>query len=405
MLYRTHVMSALERRRVDFVNFERGMRDEVGELAARLRALAGRTSEEVRRASEAEGVRVTYPSDELERARGAVVPFAERWRSHEEARRWALSVLSNRATFAADGSQLFPGREASVPVAAVQVASFENPHTPEGRYLKDVHFEVITPDELRAGGRGFDSPEQVVGARRFELEAEAVRAFLERRRGWRSRGERAPVAFFDNTLVFSSPGGDSETFFSKRYATALARLIALSRETEVPVVGYVDHSYAPDVRDLLEAFYKDLPETNVYDARILSAHEVEGGEPLLNAWGDRTIFWHCRRRGLAASFFDERGTPLVGFVYLQTTGDGSPARLDIPAWVQESGLLEEVVDAVRAECVVGNGYPYAVETADEAAVMTARDREQFLRVMQDFAAEHRLDFRLSRKPASKARRR
>lgn len=404
MLYRTHVMSALERRRVDFVNFERGMRDDVGELAARLRALAGRTGEDVRLASEAEGRRVTYPSDELESARGAVVPFAERWHSHEEARRWAVSALSNRVTFAADGSQLFPGREASVPVAAVQVASFENPHTPEGRYLKDVHFEVITPDELRAGGRGFDSPEQVVGARRFELEADAVCAFLERHRNWRVNGERVPVAFFDNTLVFSSPRGDSETFFS-RYATALARLISLSRETEVPVVGYVDHSYAPDVRDLLEAFYKDLPETNVYDAQIMSAHSLGAGAPLLDAWGDRTIFWHCRRRNLAASFFDESGAPLVGFVYLQTTGDGHPARLDIPAWVQGAGLLEEVVDAVRAECVVGNGYPYAIETADEAAVMTARDREQFLRVMQDFAAEHQLDFRLSRKPASKARRR
>jgi hypothetical protein len=404
MLYRTHVLSALEARREQFVNFERGMRDEVGELAARLRSLAGRTGEEARRASEEGGKRVTYPSDELERAGGAVVRFAERWRSHEEARRWASDVLSERVTFAADGSQLFPGREASLPVAAVQVASFENPHTPEGRYFKDVHFEVITPDELRAGGRGFDSPEQVVGARRFELEAEAVGAFMERRRGWRSRGERTPLAFFDNTLVFSSPRGDSETFFS-RYASALARLIALSRETEVPVVGYVDHSYAPDVRDLLEAFYKDLPETNVYDAQVLSARGVGGGAPLLDAWGDRTIFWHCRRRNLAASFFDERGAPLVGFVYLQTTGDGHPARLDIPAWVHEAGLLEEVVDAVRAECVVGNGYPYAVETADEAAVMTARDREQFIRVMQDFAAEHKLDFRMSRKPASKARRR
>lgn len=405
MLYRTHVLSALEERREQFVNFERGLRDGVGELASRLRALAGRAGEEVRRESESEGKRVTYPSNELEVARGAVVPFAERWRSHEEARRWALGALSNRVTFAADGSQLFPGREASVPVAAVQVASFENPHSPEGRYLKDVHFEVITPDELCAGGRGYDSPEQVVGARRFELEADAVCAFLERRRGWRSRGERMPLAFFDNTLVFSSPRGDSETFFSKRYAKALVKLITLSRETEVPVVGYVDHSYAPDVRDLLEAFYKDLPETSAYDAQIFHARAHAGGARLLDAWGDRTIFWYCRRRSLAASFFDEAGTPLVGFVYLQTTADGHPARLDVPAWVQESGMLEEVSDAVRAECVVGNGYPYAVETADEAAVMTARDREQFLRVMQDFAAEHRLDFGLSRKPASKARRR
>ena len=292
-----------------------------------------------------------------------------------------------------------------MPVAAVQVASFENSHTPEGRYLKDVHFEVITPDELRAGGRGFDSPEQVVGARRFELEAETVCAFLERRRGWRARGERMPLAFFDNTLVFSSRRGDSDTFFSKRYSSALTRLVTLSRETEVPVVGYVDHSYAPDVRDLLEAFYKDLPETNAYDAQILHARAADGGAPLLEEWGDRTIFWYCRRRNLAAGFFDERGTPLVGFVYLQTTSDGHPARLDVPAWVHESGLLEEVADTVRAECVVGNGYPYAVETADEAAVMTARDREQFLRVMQDFAEQNELDFRLSRKAASKGRRR
>lgn len=404
MLYRTHVMSALEARRGEFVNFQRGMRDEVGELAARLRALAGRKAEDVRRESDADGARPSYPSDELERAGGAVVGFEARWRSHEEARRWAAGVLSSRATFAADGSQLFPGREVSVPVAAVQVASFENPHTPEGRYLKDVHFEVITPDELRAGGRGFDSPEQVVGARRFELEADAVCAFLERRRNWRANKERMPLAFFDNTLIFSSPRGDSETFF-KRYSSALTRLVTLSRETEVPVVGYVDHSYAPDVRDLLEAFYKDLPETNAYDAQILHARGREGGAPLLEAWGDRTIFWYCRRRNLAAGFFDERGAPLVGFVYLQTTSDGHPARLDVPAWVHESGLLEEVADAVRAECVVGNGYPYAVETADEAALMTARDREQFLRVMQDFAEQHQLDFRLSRKAASKGRRR
>ena len=404
MLYRTHVLSALEERREQFVNFERELRDGVGELAARLRTLAGRTGEEVRRESESEGKRVTYPSNELEVARGAVVPFGERWHSHEEARRWALGALSNRVTFAADGSQLFPGREASVPVAAVQVASFENPHSPEGRYLKDVHFEVITPDRLVEGGRAYESPEQVVGLIRFELEARTVCDFLERHKGWEKNGARVPVAFFDNTLLISSRRKNTEALFSNRYAAALAKLIQLSRETRVPVVGYVDHSYAPDIRDLLEAFFKDLPETNIYDAQILRARGDEAGS-LLSSWGDRTIFWRCRRENLAGCFFDESGAPLVGFVYLQTTGDGHPARLDIPAWVQESGMLEEVLDAVRAECVVGNGYPYAVETADEAAVMTARDREQFLRVMQDFAAEHRLDFGLSRKPASKARRR
>jgi hypothetical protein len=90
---------------------------------------------------------------------------------------------------------------------------------------------------------------------------------------------------------------------------------------------------------------------------------------------------------------------------LQTTADSLPARLDIPAWIADAGLCEEVLDTVRAECVVGLGYPYAIETADEAAVITSRDRDLFLRALQDFAQNNDLAFRVSRKANSKARRR
>ena len=405
MLYRTHVIGALESKRADFARFERSLRGEVGELAARLVALAGRTGVEVRQTSGADAERVAFPSDELERAGAAVIPFRESWRSHEEARRWALETLRGRVTFAADGSQIFPGREASLLVAAVQVASFENPHTPEGRYTKDVHFEVLTPEQLLGRPGDFESPEQVVALHRFELEARAVCNFLESKRGWRVRGERAPLAFFDNTLLVASLRKGTDRHLSKRMADALAELIHSSRETEVPVVGYVDHSYAHDVAGLLAALDKDLPESNAYDAQILRARVGGTAEPPLAQWGDRTVFFHCQRPNLAEVFFDEQGAPLVGFVYLQTTADGHPARLDVPAWVHEAGLIDEVADAVRAECVVGNGYPYAIEAADQAALMTGRDREQFLRAVQDFAAEHQLDFHVSRKALSKGRRR
>ncbi|HWS86755.1 MAG TPA: DNA double-strand break repair nuclease NurA [Pyrinomonadaceae bacterium] len=405
MLYRTHVISALERTREDFARFERSLRGEVGELAARLVALAGRGSEEVRRDSGAVAKRLAYPSDELDGAGAAVLSFRESWRSHEDARRWALETLRGRTTFAADGSQIFPGREASLPVAAVQIASFENPHAPEGRYTKDVHFEVLTPEQLLARAGDYESPEQVVSLRRFELEARAVCNFLEAKRGWRGRGERPPLAFFDNTLLVASLRKGTDRHLSQRMADALAELIITSRETEVPVVGYVDHSYAHDLTGLLQALHGDLPESSAYDAQILRARVRGEARPPLAKWGDRTVFFHCQRPNLADPFFDERGAPLVGFVYLQTTADGHPARLDIPAWVHEAGLTEEVADTVRAECVVGNGYPYAVEAADQAALMTGRDREQFLRVVQDFAAEHRLDFHVSRKALSKGRRR
>ena len=403
MLYRSRLITELHSRREDFVTFERTLRGEVRDVAERLRALSSETSAAVR--AKLSSSRVSFPTAELEERRALAVAFGCAWKSHEEARGWAAGVLRGRVTFAADGSQIYPGREVSLPVAAVQVASFENPHSPDGGYAKEAHFKVITPAELLEGDRAYESPEQVVGVRRFQLEAQTICEFLERNRGWRERGRRAPVAFLDGTLLISSRRKDTEVLFSKQYSVALAKLITLSRETEVPVVGFIDHSFAPDLRDALEALDPALPQTSTYDAQILRAPAGEGRAPLLKAWGDRTIFWRCRRPNLADTFYGANGEPLVGFVYLQTTGDGHPARVDVPAWVYEAGLLDEVIDAVRAECVVGNGYPYAIETADAAAAMTARDREQFLRIMQDFADEHRLDFRISRKPASKVRRR
>ncbi|MDQ3818288.1 MAG: DNA double-strand break repair nuclease NurA [Acidobacteriota bacterium] len=95
----------------------------------------------------------------------------------------------------------------------------------------------------------------------------------------------------------------------------------------------------------------------------------------------------------------------MGFTYLRTTGDGAPARLDLPAWIYEAGLLDDVLDAVRAECISGMGYPYAIEAADEAAYISGRDREQFLRAIQEFAEREKMPFSISRKAASKMRRR
>jgi hypothetical protein len=85
--------------------------------------------------------------------------------------------------------------------------------------------------------------------------------------------------------------------------------------------------------------------------------------------------------------------------------DAPPARIDIPAWVYEDGLLNELIDIVRAECVIGLGYPYAAETADQAAVISSADRDIFLRALQDMAAREKLGFSVSRKVASKGRRR
>ena len=414
MLYRQRLIDELGARREEFVLFGREWAEEVGEYARRLARLGGQTAAEIERAAaaglEAGAARAlgALPTGEIDGEKSFVVPFRPRWRSHEESRAWAVDALLDRATFAADGSQILPGREVSMPVAAVQVAWFENPHARGGEgYRKEWDFRLVTPRELAETGGGPATAADIVGLRRFELELDAARAFLLRRRGWQGRGERAPVAFFDGTLLLSTARLRGETLnLPNSYIKALVETVKLSRDTRVPLVGYIDQSYARDLVRLLDVLAAGREGgAAVFDSQLFGADAGDG--PLFSNWGDRTVFCHCLREGLTEAFTGEDGRPLVGFVYLQTTAPGGPpARLDIPSWVErEAGLLEDVLDAVRGECVVGNGYPYALETADEAAVVTARDREQFLRAMQEFAEANELAFRVSRKAVSKAHRR
>jgi hypothetical protein len=60
---------------------------------------------------------------------------------------------------------------------------------------------------------------------------------------------------------------------------------------------------------------------------------------------------------------------------------------------------------VRGEIIIGNGYPYVIETADQVAVLQAEDRQLFYRLLQDWAEKSDISFRFSRKMVSKLLRR
>ena len=133
-----------------------------------------------------------------------VIPFDHEWQNREEARRWSFETLLGRTTFSADGSQILPSKDFSVPVAAVQVGWFENPHTPGGNYVKDAAFEILSPAEVmvRTGG-ATEISEQVVHMRRYGLEVGVIKNFMN---GVAARGfdaAKPPVVFFDSLLVIS----------------------------------------------------------------------------------------------------------------------------------------------------------------------------------------------------------
>jgi hypothetical protein len=172
----------------------------------------------------------------------------------------------------------------------------------------------------------------------------------------------------------------------------------------VPLVGFVDTSYATDLAGMLRHLRPELADARLPDAAILRSHL---------AWGQRTEALRCARDDAAARSSDTSESAPGGayyervlFTYLKTTQANAPARLDLPDWLlQDEALLEWVLDVVRAECIVGTGYPYAAETADALAVVTVQDRERFYGAFQTFLDDLGIGLRYSHKAYSKRGRR
>jgi hypothetical protein len=397
MLYAQKLKDELESKAGDFRDFATRQKNDLVSYRASLDKLSENGREILPKLRGAGSG--AFPADELIDNAGFVFEFGRHWPNHERAREWAAEILEKRTTFAADGSQIYAGRETTVPIAAVQIGWFENPHDGESRFEKNAELEILTPAELIPEHAVPMNPDIRVEERRYIGEVERISTFLREHEGWQERGSRMPLAFFDNPLLvpFSQKG------LQRSLLNATVGLVKLSGETRVPVVGYVARSFSRDILSMLDEAEPDSRRTaaNLFDGSLLGSGE--GG--VLKNWGDRTCFCYSKRRGLG-EFSDASGAdPRIGFAYLSVAADSTPARLDIPSWIHEHGLLNELIDVVRAECVIGLGYPYPLEAADHAAVMAGIDRDIFFRALQDFSSRGDYGFSVSRKDASKVRRR
>ncbi|NJN68414.1 MAG: DNA double-strand break repair nuclease NurA [Chloroflexaceae bacterium] len=217
-----------------------------------------------------------YPTSEHDTYAELSVPFRQSWQNHEEARAWAMGVLTGVPTFAADGSQIQAQRDFSVPVAVVQVGWFENPHDDTRPYTKSVQVEVLSPDEFDeadAGEGGFPSTE--VNVRRFTMEVEKLIEYMQAQRD----APVKPLCFLDGSLVLSFAAQNKmPASLSQRYIATICRLLVVSETCQIPVIGYIDRSYAKDVLSMVAAARGMAIPTNISDATLLR----------LESWGDRS---------------------------------------------------------------------------------------------------------------------
>jgi NurA domain len=401
MIQRDKILQQLQSKRDQFVAFEDSFQDEAGRYLDALDRMSMLPGSELTRRLAPVKTPGALPTAEFDAAAGLRVEFPHKWKNHQEAREWAFDALLDHPTFAVDGSQIRPDDDFSIPVAAVQVAWFENRHTVDGRYVKDARFEVLTPEDLTVEfGDDRVISEQQINLRRFELEIESLCASMKKLSEPGGDAAKLPVAFFDSSLVISFADrlqGEAQ----ERHVRAMLELLRSSEKTGVPVVGYVDGSRARDLVHMVASLFKLNDAEKIHDAWLVASRLT---------WGARTPMFICARggadrkqQGILEKFEEYRRG--VGFVYLKTSATAPPARLEIPLWVLERGLLDQVISLVIAEVVVGNGYPYVIQSADAAAVINSRDRDAFYAIFQRFAREQEIGLRISEKTASKSRRR
>jgi len=334
-------------------------------------------------------------------------PFGREFANHEQAREWA-ECIEGITTLAVDGSQLQPWRDASIPVALIQVGLFANPHSQGRPYTKDVQMEVLAPGEIMEQSRveekdpdSYPYSEMEVTLRRYTLEAETLCRQMEQYTRARRGNDPAysPLVFFDGSLVVSfaltmpSP-------YRERYIASAVSLLKTSERCRVPLIGYIDTSYARDIITMLLRLDRMQPQPRLRETKKI--HDALLWKDSMR-WGDRTPAMICARGDVLADYGEYRDS--VAFCYLKTTATQPPARLEFPRWLLDEGLLEPVLDVVRAEVIAGNGYPYAIETADAVSVITQQDRLEFYAHFQEFMEKQGYDFTFSRKAVSKSRRR
>ena len=382
-LYADRVANALHMKLHSFNRVEQKIQADLQTLQAALEQFNEMSAADINAAVallDRSGAKPTTEQDTMQ----PIVRFGKHWEHHQEARAWAVDVLNGVTTFAVDGSQIPPSRDLSIPVGLVQIGWFENPHSLNEDYIKDISVEVLSPDELTNGEHGLE--EQEVEWRRFQGEYNRAITFVQ------AHAKQPALAFIDGPLIVSFIGKYPPQH-QQQYIRMVEDLLAWSEETQVPVVGFIDNSYATDLTTLIMNISGYTGRPQVSDA-ILLRDAMQ--------WGDRNRLYVCSRDdGIPKTDYYEQ----VCFSYLKTTSENPPARIELPRWVLDHERHNWVFDVIRAECVVGLGYPYPLETADAVAVLSIEDRERFYQIFQQFAIEQTLPLRFSRKSTSKRSRR
>lgn len=392
MLNKQKVLNSLENKKQDFISYTNKSSDELQMLQSKFDSIFQISAIDIinnlKLKTDTPGA---MPLDEWDKD-DISIKFEETFENHQQSRQWAYNTLLDNITFAVDGSQILVSKDISPPVAAVQVAKFENFHSTDGLYTKDIDFEVITSKELSTDELSGISKDNYVNYKRVELEINTIIEYIKESHNNKLR----PIVFLDGSLIFTFITAEGATSGNKlyiNYIDKICELLDIAEKYKIAIIGYIDTSNARDIVDMLRTFYC-IPENSIIDTQLINKYLQ---------WGDRSLVFKCDRPGVLKQY--KKHKDQIGFCYLKTNKN-LPSRLEFPLWLyEEKEYFKHVLNIIRAEIIIGNGYIYSIESADATAVINSKDKKVFYQIFSEFAYKNNLNTNLSQKSLSKNKRR
>jgi hypothetical protein len=314
--------------------------------------------------------------------------FSKRFRNRDEATDWAMEVLKGRTVAAVDGSQIYASRTYSMPIGLAQSGLVINRHTGADGFSKSYMLSLIFPKEFDEHGGMSAYSTAPVSLKRHQLEYRAVMEFM--------RKEPGNLIFIDGSIILSFIN-QMDDRARAQYAESVIRLLKTSEETKTPVVAYTDMSLNKDMVTMMYHYFKLRMTTHLSDARLLAGEMT---------WGDRTRTFLSDRddKNLEdkKSVLDLYGPyrDSVAFFYMQSSGQ-MPSKIEIPRWVYEAGMVDDIANVIRAQCIVRPGYPDIIHRAHEYTAINQSEAEQFDRMLDRFAATNHITIYKSAKELNK----
>jgi len=322
--------------------------------------------------------------------------FNKIWKKREDAVSWAGDVLDNVTIGCVDGSQIYPDKTLGIQIAVIQTASVTNSHN-GCDYSIDVHSCIVTPDEFELN-HIYSFGKEFIDAKRFAMECAAIESIL--------KSHNKVYAFLDGSLILSHTQMLNANI-RNIYNNALIHLLATSKDTGNPVIGYVEKSMQGDITDMMRHLYEIGTKSRVRDALLLKTKRME--------WGDRTKLFICnrddRRRDTSSDSASkpELATPStldtygvyrdsIAFYYIMMNRY-EPSRVEIPIWA--AGEAEAISNILRAQTVLCGEYPDILKRAHDAAVIRMSEHRIFTEILRNFCNENDIDLPLSAKQIHK----